>query len=144
VDAVDLSVMRNVGAIGMSDCLFVLVPAVLIVGVTLWRWWNVKDYPIGVSWGLESPDGRFLASAVTMFGRKFFGPDFSWSRFEVSAADSNRTFFTRDFPDLPGALETEDKVEDIKWTPDSKQVTFFFESREIHTVNIEELPQPEN
>jgi len=115
--------------------------AVLVLAAMVWRWWFIRLYPVGVAYGFESPDGKFEASAVTMFGKRFLGPSYTWTKLDVADTISHETLFTRHFRHLKGCLDSENRNDDIKWSTDSTQVEYWYEGEVICVVMTKELLQ---
>ena len=119
----------------------ILSASFIVVGAIAWRYWQIKDYPIGIAYGFNSPDNKFEAAAVTMYDKRFVGPDYTWTKFEVSDAATQKTLFSKKFKDRRGSLETDEIIDHIKWSEDSTQVDYVYRSEVICTVKTAELPQ---
>jgi hypothetical protein len=112
-----------------------------ISALLLWRWIRSRNYPLGVSWRIESPDGRYSAAAGTSFKRFLLKRDRSWPMFFVYQEPSSMRIYEREFPELESVTEGIEGHDQILWSDDGRTVSYVFAGRAVATVDLPSLGQ---
>jgi hypothetical protein len=124
-----------------AQILAVILTSALVAGA-IYRYCQVRHYPIGIGWSTLSPDGRYCVHATTFYDRSFFGRRTEFYEFEVEDRVEKRAVIKERTKPMP-----EDEAEDlaseecIRWSADSKSVAVVVGWRTLWEYHIGAEPR---
>ena len=122
-----------------------LLVVLFFVFLAVFTWYSLSssvhdmDIPIGLGDGRTSPDGRLMAYATSFYQESPTGSK-SWYVFEVRLHKADLAIRSKTLNPPPGtqAYNFHGPDTEIRWAPDSSNVTFLGGGKPIHSFNLTE------